>query len=63
MKTVKMIDPPDGWRFGFPKVIPEGIEDVEMWLIFNGYPNTEVIKWAKQLSHVPCRYWYAEVEE
>jgi len=63
VKTVKMIDPPDGWRFGFPKVIPDDVEDVEMWLIFNGYPNTEVIKWAKQFSYVPCRYWYAEVEE
>lgn len=58
-----MIDPPDGWRFGFPKVIPDDVEDVEMWLIFNGYPNTEVIKWAKQFSHVPCRYFYVEDED
>ena len=63
MKRVKMINPPDGHRFGFPKEIPEDVDDVDMWLIFNGYPNTEVIRWAKQLSHVPCRYWYAEVEE
>lgn len=60
---MRMIDPPEGWRFGFPKPIPDDVEDIDMWLIFNGYPNTLVIKWAKQFSHVPCRFWEIPDEE
>lgn len=60
--AVKMIDPPEGYRFGFPKAIPEDVKDVDMWLIFNGYPNHLVIKYARQFSYVPCRYFYAEDE-
>lgn len=34
-----MIDPPEGWKYGFPKAIPEDEKDVTKWLIKNGYPE------------------------
>lgn len=33
------IDPPSGWKYGFPKRMPEGVKDVHTWLIDNGYPK------------------------
>lgn len=39
LEQVKMIDPPSGWRYGFPKEIPEFVPDVNAWLIENGYPK------------------------
>ena len=39
LEQVKMIDPPSGWRYGFPKEIPEVVTDVNAWLIENGYPK------------------------
>ena len=62
IKRVKYVDPPGGHKFGFPKVIPEDIEDIDLWLIQNGYPNTEVIKWARNFNYVPCQYWYEEID-
>ena len=35
-----IIDPPQGWLYGFPKEIPkERIKDVKEWLIEQGYPK------------------------
>jgi hypothetical protein len=45
LSTRTMIDPPSGWRFGFPKEIPKKVieqEDVLNWLVDNGYPQTEI---------------------
>ena len=30
-KSVKMIDPPSGWKYGFPKPIPEDVKDELKW--------------------------------
>lgn len=30
---MKMIDPPSGWLYGFPKPIPDDVKDVKEWLI------------------------------
>ena len=49
---VKMIDPPKGWLYGFPKEIPEDIDNTTEWLIDNGYPEHDV-DWAAQ--HM--RWW------
>ena len=37
----KMIDPPSGWIYGFPKEIPESVESdkINEWLVNNGYPQ------------------------
>ena len=37
-----MIDPPGGWRYGFPKAIPQDVTDTQKWLIENGYPQQEI---------------------
>lgn len=40
-----LIDPPSGWRYGFPKPYdnPEKLS-VEDWLVKNGYPARELDK-------------------
>lgn len=35
------IDPPSGYIWGFPKLMPIDTEDVDMWLHENGYPAFE----------------------
>ena len=40
-----LIDPPEGWRYGFPKPVPDGADRKEFlagladWLVQNGYPQ------------------------
>lgn len=39
----KMVDPPSGWRWGFPKEFrPNPGETLKSWMIRCGYPHTEV---------------------
>ena len=52
------IDPPSGWRYGFPKVLPEGTTDVRQWLIDNGYPEGDI-----ELALSYSRYWTEDGEE
>lgn len=50
-----LIDPPSGWKYGFPKFLPnnwkENDFDLRNWLIENGYPEKEV---DSGMDH--CRY-------
>jgi hypothetical protein len=48
----KMIDPPSGWKYGFPKELPDDIKDFKQWLIDNGYPESEV-----DFAMKHCRMW------
>lgn len=42
MKVI-MIDPPSGWKYGFPKVLPEPApKDFYAWLVSEGYPQSEI---------------------
>jgi hypothetical protein len=59
MTKVHYIDPPSGWKYGFPKVLPESVEDVMKWLVENGYPQYEIDRCGK---HFYCRHWEEEVE-
>lgn len=59
-RKVTFIDPPSGWMYGFPKIIPDDVEDVIPWLVANGYPQSEVDKLSKNFY---CRYWESEVEQ
>ena len=53
---VIMIDPPSGWRYGFPKRIPESeFHRAEEWMVEHGYPQSEVDQFGA--GKVPYRYW------
>lgn len=56
-----MIDPPSGWRYGFPKEYPGTIdtdEELKTWLLAEGYP-LHLMDQAVNYS----RYWTTEVDE
>jgi len=37
------IDPPSGWKYGFPKVYDRDTDgDCTKWLLANGYPQKEI---------------------
>jgi hypothetical protein len=56
--TVKMIDPPSGWKYGFPKALPDP-EPVNIikWLVENEYPKEEIDKLGEYFF---CRHWEEE---
>jgi len=60
MVKVHYIDPPSGWKYGFPKVLPEGVENVMEWLVENGYPQWEIDRCGK---HFHCGHWEEEIDE
>jgi len=35
------IDPPYGWRYGFPKIY-DSTKPLDIWLMENGYPQEDV---------------------
>jgi len=39
---VKYVDPPSGWKYGFPKILPDDVTDFRAWLIKEGYPEKDV---------------------
>jgi len=50
-----IIDPPSGWKYGFPKPIPEDrLKDQDVWLVEQGYPQSEIDALGE---HFYCRYW------
>lgn len=62
MRAVTMIDPPGGWRYGFPKplILGEG-QTLHDWLIENGYPQAEIDIFG--IDHLPYRCWTQEIAE
>jgi len=56
---VLYIDPPGGWRYGFPKPFPSGLDayQTRTWLTANGYP----LPYEGAADH--CRYFYLEPNE
>lgn len=59
---VTMIDPPDGWRYGFPKPASEDWVnakiDLKNWLIRNGYPVKEA-----EFASKHSRFWTQEIDD
>lgn len=59
-----MIDPPSGWKYGFPKpyIDEKGNEptDSREWLIKNGYPKHEIESYGEWFS---CRFWEEEISD
>lgn len=54
-------DPPSGWRYGFPKLIPPNTaktqKSLHNWLVKNGYPRKEIKSYGDRFY---CRFWYHE---
>ena len=51
-----MIDPPSGWRYGFPKAfdrVTDG-DDLRAWLVQEGYPQAEIDRMG---DHFYVRQW------
>tara|TARA_B100002019_G_C21141646_1_gene533567 strand:+ start:576 stop:788 length:213 start_codon:yes stop_codon:yes gene_type:complete len=63
MKKILMVDPDEGWKYGFPKALPNNLrnKDITEWLIQSGYPRERVEMWESKLGHIPCRMWETEV--
>ena len=53
-----MVDPPSGWRYGFPKpYFKNAITDsneLNTWLVSEGYPQQEIDRFD---NHFPVRLW------
>lgn len=66
MAKILIIDPPGGWRYGFPKPAPTAIDtiysdfELNKWLVDNGYPQAEIDKFH---GRVPYRYWEIDEQE
>jgi len=64
MVKVLLIDPPSGWRYGFPKLFIDNdwgweSKSIETWLRENGYPEHELEKGMAKY----CRFIESEMEE
>ena len=50
-----IIDPPSGWKYGFPREIPESeLNRINEWLVENHYPQREIDVFGGKL---PYRIW------
>jgi hypothetical protein len=59
-KTVLMIDPPSGWKYGFPMPVPDPRpENMMDWLVEQGYPQKEIDACGQYFY---CRYWETETK-
>lgn len=63
MKKVTIYDPPSGWKYGFPKEVPESVlkgkdGEFKQWILDQGYPEKD-IDFALKYG----RYWEEEGEE
>ena len=57
----KWIDPPSGWKYGFPRVFDtEKDGNMHEWLVANGYPQEEIEDLGK---HLYVRQWLTDEEE
>jgi hypothetical protein len=57
-----VIDPPSGWKYGFPKAVPAGVMKndslLRLWFAGEGYPIDEI-----DLAMKHSRYWEFEDKE
>lgn len=55
---ITIIDPPSGWKYGFPRPYDIKVDQtLEEWLIENGYPQSLI----DQGMTRHCRYWETDV--
>ena len=60
MVKIQIVDPPSGWKYGFPKPMSPMIVNVREWLIDNGYPEYEFKQWDEAGQPLPYRLWWEE---
>lgn len=51
----QFIDPPSGWKFGFPRILPKEVKteaQLKKWLLEVGYPEKDI-----ELALKYSRYW------
>lgn len=53
------VDPPEGWKYGFPRQIPNDVVDHRKWLVEQGYPQKVMDEYG---DYFFCRYWYDVVD-
>ena len=58
-QSITYIDPPHGWLYDFPKEFPNGVTDVQAWLVEQGYPQEQIDNMG---DNFVCRYWQEFVE-
>lgn len=55
-RKILIIDPPEGWRYGFPKTVPLEVMKSEtllrIWLADQSYPEKDI-----ELALKYSRYW------
>ena len=44
-----MIDPPSGWKYGFPKPLPDEVENVKEWLLESLWYNVKKLSYLGHL--------------
>lgn len=55
------VDPPEGWRYGFPKIYNADTDgDSRDWMIREGYPEEKIIQMGEYFY---CGMWSADEEE
>lgn len=62
MSKVVFCDPPSGWKYGFPKMLPKTFstaDEFNSWLVAEGYPELEIQYWK---GRVPYRCWEQELD-
>lgn len=66
-KIVTMCDPPSGWKWGFPKAMPDEAlvgKEFYKWLVAEGMPQSEIDYWLNSsMGYMPVRMWNEEIEE
>ena len=55
---VTWIDPPSGWKYGFPKTW-DGKSNIMEWLVQNGYPKKEIDSLGNNFFY---RAWQEEID-
>ena len=56
-----MCDPPSGWKYGFPKAMPNPEpKDFYAWLVSEGYPQKEIDSMG---DYFFCRHWEEEIDD
>lgn len=61
MAKIRIIDPPRGWQYGFPKPVTLRYEnqDINEWLVEQGYPKELIERYG---DYFYCRNWMDDSE-